>query len=267
MAQHVLSISQGKDSMACLFAIEKLGWPLDRIIHAEIWATDMIPADLPPMVEFKAHADQIIKSRWGIDVEHVCATKSQRERERLTYEDVFYRIRQTGKYKGQNSIYGFPVIRGPWCNDRLKMKAIKSIEQQDQTVHYVGIAADEPERLARLDGTSSISPLAAIGWTEADCFRVCEENNLLSPIYSDSTRGGCWFCHNQSIDQLRKLRKNYPDLWNLLLKWDADSPVSFHPDGHTVHDFDLRFSLEDDLRIPADRRFRWKMLNEYKEKL
>lgn len=67
--------------MACLFAIEKLGWPLDRIVHAEIWATDTIHADLPPMVEFKAHADQIIKSRWGIEVEHICAMKSQRERE------------------------------------------------------------------------------------------------------------------------------------------------------------------------------------------
>ena len=50
---HILSLSYGKDSLACLGAIEKLGWPLDRIIHAEIWATDTIPADLPPMVEFK----------------------------------------------------------------------------------------------------------------------------------------------------------------------------------------------------------------------
>ena len=72
MKQHILSLSYGKDSMACLFAIEKLGWPLDRIIHAEIWATDTIPADLPPMVEFKSKADKFIKDRWGIEVEHIC---------------------------------------------------------------------------------------------------------------------------------------------------------------------------------------------------
>jgi len=82
MTQHVLSLSYGKDSMACLFAIEKLGWPLDRIVHAEIWATDTIPADLPPMIEFKAKADKIIKERWGIDVEHICAASRERERER-----------------------------------------------------------------------------------------------------------------------------------------------------------------------------------------
>ncbi len=68
--QYVLSLSYGKDSLACLGAIEELGWPLDRIVHAEVWATDTIPADLPPMVEFKAKADAIIKERWGIEVEH-----------------------------------------------------------------------------------------------------------------------------------------------------------------------------------------------------
>ena len=51
--EYVLSLSYGKDSLACLGAIEELGWQLDRIVHAEVWATDTIPADLPPMVEFK----------------------------------------------------------------------------------------------------------------------------------------------------------------------------------------------------------------------
>lgn len=66
--EHVLSLSYGKDSMACLFAIEELGWKLDRIVHAEIWATDTVPADLPEMVEFKKKADAIIKGRWGIHI-------------------------------------------------------------------------------------------------------------------------------------------------------------------------------------------------------
>ena len=61
--QHVLSLSYGKDSLACLGAIEELGLPLDRIVHAEVWATDTIPADPPQMVEFKAKADEIIKER------------------------------------------------------------------------------------------------------------------------------------------------------------------------------------------------------------
>ena len=75
--EHILSLSYGKDSLACLGAIEALDLPLNRIVHAEVWATDTIPADLPPMVEFKAKADAIIRERWGIEVEHI--------RGRLTY--------------------------------------------------------------------------------------------------------------------------------------------------------------------------------------
>lgn len=47
----------------------------DRIVHAEVWATDTIPADLPPMVEFKKKADKIILERYGIQVEHICAMR------------------------------------------------------------------------------------------------------------------------------------------------------------------------------------------------
>lgn len=64
--EYVLSLSYGKDSLACLEAIRLLGYPLDRIITAEVWATDTIPADLPPMVEFKEKADKIIKERYMI---------------------------------------------------------------------------------------------------------------------------------------------------------------------------------------------------------
>lgn len=73
--EYILSLSYGKDSIACLEAIKQLGYPLDRIVHAEVWATDNIPADLPPMVEFKKYADKVIKEMYDIDVEHICATR------------------------------------------------------------------------------------------------------------------------------------------------------------------------------------------------
>lgn len=303
--EYVLSLSYGKDSLACLEAIRLLGYPLDRIVHAEVWATDTIPADLPPMVEFKKEADQQILDRYGIFVEHICATRAvERERERVTYERLFYKVLATGKYIG--TIKGFPLVRGGWCKN-LKTgytadlrRYILSTSQkqatdlrlpdaqgelvyqpsQDQSnpshkfsdgarsqgaklniVQYLGIAADEPERIKRHSKPGIVLPLVDIGWDEAYCRQWCEENNLLSPIYTTATRGGCWFCHNQSVDQLRLLRKNYPNLWQLLLKWDKDSPVTFKPDGHTVHDFDKRFTMEDNgiLKI-GDRRFKWKQV-------
>ena len=257
---YVLSLSYGKDSMACLGAIEQLGWPLTRIVTADVWATQDIPADPPPMVEFKKYADEVIKQRYGIEVEHFVTTYTEGIRkEKVTYEDVFYKKMTSGKFIG--SIKGFPLRKVNWCL-KLKLNAINQIEQNIKgCVYYIGIAVDEPKRFKVLDDTKK-SPLVEIGWTEADCKKWCEDNNLLSPIYSSASRGGCWFCHNQSVDQLRLLRKTYTEYWELMLKWDSDSPVQFRPDGRTVHDFDRRFALEDAGLIDPNKPFRWKMLKE-----
>lgn len=246
---HVLSLSYGKDSLACLGAIEELGWSLERIVHAEVWATDTIPADLPPMVEFKKCVDVFIKARCGVDVEHI--------RGRLTYEQAFYRILNGKNRPGE--IYGWPFLKGQYCNSDVKMPPLDKIERGN--IVYVGIAADEPGRFHVLSDTK-ISPLVEAGWTEAMCREWCEENGLLSPIYNTVARGGCWFCHNQSVHQLRLLRKNYPEYWSIMLKWDKDSPVTFHSDGHTVHDYDRRFQLEDEGFIRPDDRFRWATLED-----
>lgn len=253
--EHVLSLSYGKDSLACLGAIEQLGLPLDRIIHAEVWATETIPADLPPMVEFKKKADAIIKERWGIVVEHCCASKVDRVvSEKVSYTDYFYQEMIAGKNIGR--IKGFPMQQGNWCT---KLKLCAFPKYAAGSIEYIGIASDESKRFHNLSDTKR-SPLVEAGWTEQNCLDWCEENDLLSPIYTTATRGGCWFCHNQGVEQLRLLRRNYPDLWALLMKWDLDSPVKFKADGHTVHDYDRRFQMEDDRIIPEDTTFRWKML-------
>ena len=251
---HILSLSYGKDSLACLGAIEQLGWPLDRIVHAEVWATDTIPADLPPMVEFKAKADKIIKERWGIEVEHF--------RGNCTFEQGFYLKRgRTGrKTKFAGKMYGWPMQRGQWCLQQLKLPALSKCKTKG-CIEYIGIAADEPNRFHNLSDTKK-SPLVEAGWDEARCRQWCIENDLLSPIYTTATRGGCWFCHNQGVDQLRQLRHNYPEYWALMLKWDADSPITFHADGHTVRDFEKRFQFEDEGMIDPKERFLWSMLDD-----
>lgn len=143
---------------------------------------------------------------------------------------------------------------------QLKLPALRKFNLD--AIQYIGIAADEPNRFHNLSDIKK-SPLVEAGWTEDDCRCWCEDNDLLSPIYTTATRGGCWFCHNQGVGQLRLLRKNYPELWALMLKWDKDSPVTFHADGHTVHDFDRRFQMEDEGLIrPDDKIFRWAMLDQ-----
>ena len=127
--QYVLSLSYGKDSLACLEAIKRLGYPLDRIVHAEVWATDTIPADLPPMVEFKAHADRIIKERYGIEVEHICAMKNG---EKVTYEKIFYCVP-----KRRNSEREY--------NRRIPNNVAPALQRQTQTISDSGFVTDSQD--------------------------------------------------------------------------------------------------------------------------
>lgn len=263
--QYVLMLSYGKDSLACLGAIKHLGWPLDRIVTAELWATDTIRAEYPPVVEFKEYVNAYIKKRYGITVEPYCATKIYGvEKERVSYNDGFYYKIQNGKNAG--IIKGFPMQKGSWCK-RLKLDALKDFSQQPGIVQYLGIAADETERIARYKDRADIRlPLVELGWEQDLCGLWCKYSGILNPTYTTSTRDGCWFCHNQGVDKLRELRKNYPELWAQLMEWDKVSPVTFKAGsggkpGKTVHDFDRRFQMEDDGLIYPGDPWRWEYLD------
>lgn len=235
--EYIASLSYGKDSIYMLEVIKQHNMPLDRIVHVEIMATPTIHADLPPMVEFKKKADAIIKERYGIEVEHLHAPKS--------YEEYFYMERsKMAKPENQGKIYGFPMVRGAWCNSRLKVSVLNKLNSGKNVIQYIGIAVEEVNRYHTLSD-KKVSPLVEHGVTEQECYDWCKENDLLSPIYEKSRRGGCWFCHNQSLRQLKILRTDYPEYWELMIKWDKDSPVSFKPDGKTVHDLEERFTEEE----------------------
>ena len=251
--EYIASISYGKDSLAMLEVIHQNNLPLDRIVHVEIWATKSVPAEFPEMIAFKEKADRIIYEKYGIRVEHITAPK--------TYEDYFYYKCKGKKSRNAGKIYGFPLQKGNWCNSRLKVDVLDKVQKGN--IVYIGIAVDEPKRFHNITETK-ISPLVEYGWTEKMCRDWCKKNDLLSPTYTTALRGGCWFCHNQSIGQLRVLRKKYPELWQLLLKWDKDSPVTFKGNGRTVHDFESRFQMEEKAKVPIDRTFKWEMLEDNK---
>ena len=125
--EFIYNLSYGKDSFAGLHVtIDILGIPVHRVVHAAVWATDTIPADLPPMVEFKAKADAYIKRRWGLTVEHICATRNG---ERLTYEKLFYHVPER-KDPNRGGCTGWPYQRGPWCNSKLKVRVDSGVPNQ-----------------------------------------------------------------------------------------------------------------------------------------
>lgn len=132
MAEYIARISYGKDSLKMLEVIHSRGLPLDRITTTDVWATDTISANLPPMDEFKARMDQRIWGLYRIEVEHLCARN--KDGSKKTYEQMFYHVPVRRSQIGQverererrfhpGSILGYPDILHPWCQAALKKVA------------------------------------------------------------------------------------------------------------------------------------------------
>lgn len=260
MEKHIASLSYGKDSLRMVDVLIERGDPLDEIITVDVWASEFLSACLPEVEDFKGVCDGIIKERYGYTVHHICALdKGGRA---LTFEDLFYRRRHRSRIEG---IRGFPRTLGCWVNSALKLEPLKKYYKSlgGRVVEYIGIAANEGERIARFEGRADKRmPLVEQGITEADCMRWCAERGLLSPVYKNHYRDGCWFCPSQNYDSLRALRKGHPELWKLLLEWDAVSPTNFRPGsrwgGKRVQEFEKRFAMEEAGYEPAGRGSVWR---------
>lgn len=232
----IASCSFGKDSLAAIITAEEHGHHIDEAVYCRIMFDDKISAELPEHEEFiHTKAIPLLENRYGIHTTIVQAP--------ITYCDVFYTKYQKGQRAGQ--IYGFPILRGPWCNSRLKVRPIEKWQKTaGEYTAVVGIAADEETRANRETVSGKLLPLVEYGITEAEAFKICSRGGCLSPAYNKGrTRLGCWFCHNQRISELRRLRKEHPELWARLLELDAVSPRTFKPD-RTLQYFENRFACE-----------------------
>ncbi len=236
--KHIAFVSFGKDSLAQLIEIKRLGLPLDEAVYCDIRYTPETSGELPVMAEWIPTAEKILADTFGIRVRHITAEQ--------TFKDWFYRQKAKGNHIGE--IYGFPFIIGAWCNSRLKLDVIdKYINSlHDDITEYVGIAYDEPTRYERLANKSTPhhirrSILYEQKITEAAAFEICKPYGLVSPLYDNCERGGCWFCVKQSIHDIYNLWRNYPDLFAELKKIEKDSRCLMLK-RHSLAEYETRFA-------------------------
>ncbi len=116
--------------MKMLEVIHSRGLPLDRITTTDVWATNTISANLPPMEAFKNRMDEWIWQHYRIEVEHLCARN--KDGSKRTYEQMFYHVpvrrSQTSRVERESrfrpeDIRGFPMHGMPWCQAILKRSA------------------------------------------------------------------------------------------------------------------------------------------------
>ena len=82
--------------------------------------------------------------------------------------------------------------------------------------------------IERMKGTNRISLLQRFGFTEQMAYDLCKEYGLLSPTYSFSRRGGCWFCPNQGYSELAHTKIMYPELWEELRRLNEEKNIVPH---------------------------------------
>ncbi len=204
--------SGGKDSTAGIILNHINNLPPLTVIFCEVMfdRNRSISGELPEHIEFIYEKAIPIFQSWGYETKILRADKD--------YLDLFFHIVTKSKIAERNGKYGGWLIGGRCAANRdLKIKPIKDFCKgiNDEYVEYIGIACDEPKRIARLtEGKESL--LVRCGYTEKMAYELCKKYGLLSPIYELSHRGGCWFCPNQPYNDFALLKQNHPELWNKL---------------------------------------------------
>ena len=240
---NVFNLSFGKDSMATLILAVEQGIPIDRVMYCDRRFNEEISGEHPIMAEWIPTAEKRLKELFGVTVDHAYSG--------VSFYEQFYKVKQKGNHVGD--LYGFPYVIGAWCNDRLKLQAIKKYEAQfrnEEITTFVGIAYDEPVRWERMlkketDKRKYRSLLVEQKLTEQDAFEICKKYDLLSPMYTSGDeiyRGGCWFCVKQCLADLYSLWKNYREYFDILAEIEQVSVNTFRAEGITLKSLAEKFS-------------------------
>lgn len=186
-----VSWSGGKDSTATIIKMREKGIPIRKITYVRMMWDENLPATLPVMTDFVDHAAEIIRG-WGYDLQIIPSWQSAKEIAEKIIEHPKKEMRRKGHHGG---IAQF--LRGSCRFSGVKIETIKRNSIKDAW-EMIGYCIDETSRIHRLGGKKQ-SILCTLGITEVECFDICEEYGLLSPLYALNTgRDGCWFCPNTS---------------------------------------------------------------------
>ena len=140
-----------------------------------------------------------------------------------SFEYLFYEYAPPRKNPALEGLSGlsWPGPQCRWCTARLKTRIIdrylRELKKEFEVVQYIGIAADEQERVREFQ-----YPLVEWEMAEADCLAYCRARGFdWGGLYDLFRRVSCRCCPLQPLSELRTLRKHFPELWEKLRYMDA----------------------------------------------
>lgn len=226
--KHIVQLSGGKDSTAMLLMMLERNMPVDEIIFCD---TGM---EFP---ELYKHIDA---------VEKFIGRKITRLKAEHSFEYYMADIPKIRYREGnRNTGYGWPRMFNRWCTKHFKIEPVKKyLKDIPEYTLYIGIAVDEPKRHKNIPSNVR-HPLYDWAVTEAQALQYCKSKGFdFGGLYERFKRLGCYCCPLQRLEDLRNVRRYYPDLWTEILRLDKKADYAFR--GYwRAEQLERRFALED----------------------
>lgn len=240
---YIVSFSGGKDSTALTLLLIENKMKVDEVIYCDVGK------------EFPAMYRHIEKVKTAVEQAGIKFTtlKSDLSFDYYMFEHKPKRRKpeEFRKKYGEVSGYSWADHRNRYCTQLLKIQVInkylESLEDNYNVIQYVGIAVDEKERAEKQISQKGNKryPLIEWGLTENDCLDYCYSLGYdWEGLYNIFNRVSCWCCPLKSLEELRNLRKHFPELWEELIDMDERTWRKFRSD-YSVKELDMRFDFEE----------------------
>lgn len=209
--KYIASVSFGKDSLAMLLLILEHHLPLDEVIFYD---TGM---EFDAIYQTRNKVVEILKLN-GIKYTELKPT--------MDFESKMYKYPHESRKGEIKQGYGWCGGLCRWGTTE-KLRAIENYCKGEEVHQYIGLALDEPLRLARI-GANKSSPLAELGYTEKMALNLCysygfdwlETKGCADPVrlYDILDRVSCWCCRNKNLKELYNYKIRLPYYFNRLIE-------------------------------------------------
>ena len=251
---NVVSLSGGKDSTAMLLMMLERGEPIADIVFFDTgWEFPAMYDHLEQVERYTGRTITVLRPR----LSPVFITA------KTPFDFMFaeYPVTKRGTKVVHKIGRGWASADRRWCTKE-KTRAIHTYCNALTWMGYnlpvtqcIGFAADEGGRIAEHTQKKPPAyqvfryPLAEWGVSESDALEYCKEQGFFwNGLYDYFDRVSCFCCPLQGLDELRTLRRHFPELWARMLEME-----SWLPEGDkgrrfkgnvAISDLESRFAAE-----------------------